>query len=164
MKKLLALLLVFCFIFSGCQGKDSVINMAAEKISFSIPSNWTEIENPDPSVYSKVFSNKEYTEFLGVISERVDKIDLKEYASRVKKQMAENIEKDYLVVTEETITGEEFSAVRLEFVSEIEETGLYYYVVILQKDDIFNQLLFWTAEEFMDYSKPNFEKVVSSLD
>ncbi len=163
MKKLLALLFVFCLILSGCQEKDSVINMTEEKISFSVSSNWSEIENPDPAVYSKVFSNKEYTEFLGVISEKIDKIDLKEYALRVKKQMAENIEKDHLDVTEETITGEEFSAVKLEFVSEIEETGLYYYVVILEKEGVFNQLIFWTAAEFMDYSKPVFENVVSSI-
>ena len=184
MKKVIALFLALCMsicVFSACKNKElsdnsisseisddlKQIELTAENITFSIPSSWANIENLNADVFSEIYGNKDYTRFLGIISEPKNvfdsSTDINKYKELIKNQMAQNASAESIEASEESLTINGLNAVKLQFTLPVEDIDFYYYLVIFEKDNNYNQMLFWTSKQFEENSKVLFENIASTL-
>ena len=184
MKKAIALIMAVCMsfcVFSACKNKalseDGIsseisedlkqVELTAENITFSLPSSWASIENLNADVFSEIYANKDYTRFLGVISESKDAfeedVDINKYKELIKKQMAQNASAEPIEASEETLAVNGLNGIKLEFTLPVDEIDFYYYLLIFEKDNNFHQMLFWTSKQLEENSKVLFENIISTL-
>lgn len=155
----------------GAEGDGSEVSLEGTDglTSITLPSGWQEMPglNPEASIQAaKVTMNDE--NYLLVISENQsdfsDDTALEDYMNLIKDiQMEQSIENGVFSDPEATtING--LNAYQFEVRGEIEKVKIGYLVTLVESDEHFHQLIFWTTDQKLDSSKEIYQEALQSFE